>query len=585
LRSGARPKAKFQKRQPRPVTGSPRSVKDPRDYVSVAISFAEEALEDAAGRRHGKWVRAAAARFLRDLERAAKPGAPFGFSRGHAEHACGFIEQLPHVEGQWDSPTITLHPAHVFFVVNLFGFRSPDGKLRRFTTALLAIARKNAKSTLAAAILIYCLCCDEELGPQVISAATTGSQARIVFNIAKRMVQRTPELGEEFGLEPFANAISRFEVGGSFKPINSKASTQDGLNPSHAELDEIHAHKTHDLVNVLQSAAGGRSNPLWLYTTTEGYETPGPWPELRTFTQHVLQGVFEADHFFGVIFSLDDDDDEFDETKWVKANPLMDVNPYLLQEIRKAAIDAKQMPGRHAEFKIKRCNRQSATSKGWVRFEEWKRCARPVDLAKLAPYPCWGGLDLASTSDLCSFRLLWCVDGVYYTWGRRWVPEEAVEQRTKRGTVPYAAWVGSGALERTTGKVTDHEAVEKAILEAKAKFNLQAVAYDGWNAAQLAEKLKKSSVPMELFIQGPKSYHPAMKAFERAYVGGSFAHGGDPVLTWCAANLVVRHDANLNMAPDKSRSSDKIDDMTALLMAFGVAVKAPAGRSYQLLFV
>lgn len=457
---------------------------------------------------------------------------------------------------------------------------------RRFTTALLAIARKNAKSTLAAAILLYCMCCEDEPGPQLISAATTGDQARIVWSVAKRMVEKTHDLREAFGLEPFANAIARWQTGGSFKSINAKASTQDGLNPSHVELDEIHAHKTHDLLNVLQSAAGARSNPLWLYTTTEGYETPGPWPELRRFAQQILEGIFEAEHVLALIFAVDDEegeqgkpgympaDDDFDESKWPKANPLMDVNPVLLREIRKAAIEAKQMPGRHAEFRIKRLNRQSSTALGWIRFQNWKACGKPVDLEWLRPYPCWGGLDLASTTDLCSFRLVWRIEGVYYTWGRRWVPEHAVKQRTTRGTVPYASWVASGLLEQTPGEVADHGVIERAVLDAHGRFQIRSIGYDGWNAAQLVQKLEDGGVEMQQFIQGPKSYHPAMQEFERAYISGNFRYGTDPVLTWCASNVVIRRDVNMNMAPDKKRAADKIDDMVALFMAFGGTVSA-----------
>ncbi len=539
-------------------------------------------MADEQGLRYGKWLRLAARRFLRDLK-SAKGEASFRFDAWHANDACAFIEKLPHIEGRWETPTIVLHPAHVFFIVQLFGFRRRDDDARRFSMALFAVGRKNAKSLISAAVLLYCLCCEDEPGPQVISAATTGDQARIIWGTARRMVERTPALREAFGLEPFANAIARWPVGGTFKPINAKASTQDGLNPSHVGLDEIHAHKTHDLLNVLQSAAGARANPLWLYTTTEGYETPGPWPELRRFAQQMLEGVFEAHHFLAVIFALDDEEGEegkpghrpadldFDETRWVKANPLIEVNPVLRREIQKAAVEAQQMPGRHAEFRIKRLNRQSSTARGWIKFSNWKACAKPVDLTWLRDFPCWGGLDLASTTDLSSFRLLWKIEGVYYTWGRRWVPEHAVAQRTVRGTVPYAAWVASGALEQTPGEVTDHALIEAAILDAYAKYRIMALYYDAWNAAQLVAKLKAGGVPMRQFIQGPKSYHPAMQEFERAYVAGQLHHGGDPVLTWCASNLVVRLDVNLNMAPDKRRSAEKIDDIVALLMAFGGA--------------
>lgn len=560
----------------------------PRDYVRIATEYAQAAVADKDRKRFGKWIRLAAARFLADLKRAKKKGAPFKFDPWHAADACDFIEKLPHVEGTWDTENVVMHPSHVLFVVQLFGFRNQDGT-RRFTTALFAVARKNAKSFLCSAILLYCFCCEQENGPQVISAATTGSQARIVFNVAKRMVEKVADLREAFTLEPFANAITRHEVGGTFKPINAKASTQDGLNPSHCGIDEIHAHKTHDLLNVLKSAAGARRNPLFLYTTTEGYESPGPWGEIRHFAKQLLAGVVEADHFLAMYYAVDDEDkdegiradDDFDESKWIKANPLMEVNPLLMKEIRKEAIEAKSMPGRHAEFKIKRLNRSSAAAGGWINLVKWKACKGAVDLEWLRQFPCWGGLDLASTRDLTSFRLVWNVEGVIYTYGWRFVPGAAVHGRTERGLVPYQAWVQGGFLIESGAEVTDYDAVEACILAAKERFNLQMIGYDGWNAKQLVQKLQAASVPMQEFIQGTKSYHPAMQALELAYVAGNLAHGNDPVLNWCASNLVARTDPNMNTAPDKKKAPEKIDDMCALLMGIGVMQEVvPAKKSF-----
>lgn len=527
-------------------------------------------MADKGGKSFGKWIRLAAKRYIADRKHAATKAPRFVFDPWHATDACDFIEKLPHVEGTWATPNIILHESHVFFVVNLFGFRNAAG-MRRFTAALFAVARKNAKSTLAAAILLYCLCCEAEQGPQVISAATTGPQARIVFGIAKRMVEKTPDLKEAFDLEPFANAIARTEVGGSFKPINAKASTQDGLNPSVTGIDEVHAHKTHDLLNVLQSAAGARRNPLFLYTTTEGYENAGPWGELRHFAKQILKGAIQADHFLIIYYALDDGDGEFDESKWIKANPLIEVNPILREEIRKAAIDAKGMPGRLSELKIKRLNRQAAAENTIIDIDHWLQCAGPVDLDFLRDKDCWGGLDLASTRDLTSFRLLWRVGDVYYTWGKRWVPKHAVSQRSERGVIPYQAWVSAGFMSQTDGEAVDYDVIAADIVALWERFSPMGIAYDKWNATDIVRRLTAKSLPMVEFRQGPKSYHPAFQEFERAYIAHRFHHGGDPVLTWCASNLVPRYDENKNFAPDKKRSPEKIDDMTALLMAFGCA--------------
>jgi phage terminase large subunit-like protein len=568
-----------------------------KNYVKVATDFARSAIRDKKRKKHGLLIQQAAQRYLDDLKRAKDSENHFVFSRWEAINACDFIEKLPHVEGKWDTPEIVLHPAQVFFVVQLFGFRNRETGARRYTSALYATARKSGKSTLSAAILNYCQCCEEEVGAQVISAATTFPQASIIFNIAKRMVEKEQDLREAFGLEVWAKSITRIETGSSFKPIHAKASTQDGLNPSHTGLDEIHAHKTPDLLNVLQSAAGARENPLWLFTTTEGYTNPGPWGELRQFAKKLLQGVFgnDADHFLVIFFAVDEEnkslgikaDEEFDESCWVKANPLIEVNKFLLEAIRKEAVEAKQMPSKLAEFRIKRLNRQSSTADGWVDLPKWQLCGGSVDLDLLTSQECYGGLDLASTGDINAFRLVWEIDDILLTWGLRWCPESAIAYRTERGTVPYASWVNSGALIQTPGNVTDYAVVERDILQAHERFNIVGIGYDRWNATDLVNRLVEKELPMVEFIQGPKSFHPAMQALERAYISKRLNHGGDPLLNWCASNIVSRRDVNLNMAPDKKKSADKIDDMVALLMAVGLLkgqeVEPP--KDYELLFL
>ena len=574
------------------------------DYVEIAIDYAKSAIKDKKRKKVCVSIQHASQRFLDDLRRSKKKDCPFIFDEWHANDVCDFIEKLPHVEGKWSTLNIELHPSQVFFLVQLFGFRSRDAVQydfgeyhpRRFTSALYATARKSGKSTLAAAILIYCLCCEPEAGAQVLTAATTYDQASIIFKIAKRMIEKSQDLREYFGVQAWAKAITREEVGASIKAIHAKASTQDGLNPSHTALDEIHAHKSADLLNVLTSAAGARANPLWLYTTTEGYINAGPWSDIKQFVKQLLSGVFgtTADHFLAVFFKLDEADktlgiqadEEFDERNWIKANPLIEANPHLLTAIRKEAIEAKQMPSRMAEFRIKRLNLPASTAEGWVNLAKWNECSEPFDIHDLVDYPCYGGLDLASTSDLTSLRLVWIVEGILYTHAWRWCPSAAVRYRTERGTVPYAAWVESGLITETEGNSVDYSAIEADVKAVKEMFHVKQFAFDRWNATDLCNRLTEDEIPMIEFVQGPKSYHPAMQALEIAYMSGKFRHGGDPVLAWCASNLVARMDQNLNLAPDKKRSADKIDDMSALLMAVGIGTSGQfEDKKYQMLIL
>lgn len=549
-----------------------------KQFVRRAVAYAKTAVADTKGARHNIWIRLAAQRFLQDLERARSVKTAFLFDENKAEYVCNWVECLPHVEGKWDTPNIVLADAQVFFLVNLFGFMMPDGT-RRFSVALFAVARKNAKSTLAAAIMLYIMCEESEPGGQIYAAATTGDQAKVVFRIAKAMVERCHDLRLRYDVEAYSLEIKRFNTSSFFKAINAKASTQDGLNPQAFVLDELHAHKTHDLMNVLRDAAGARANPLFLYTTTEGFETPGPWPEVRVFAQNVLRGL-EADHFLALIFSLDEEDralgttqdDDFDETKWIKANPLYDVNPILRATIKSLAAEAKGMPGKLGEFRIKRLNRQSSAAKAWVDVLAWKKCSKPVVREDLVGMQCWGAFDLSSTTDMACWALLFFDGKNWYILLRYFVPREAARHRAERRSAPYSGWIEAGWVTATEGDRVDYAIIREAILEDVRMFNPTKIAYDPWNAQQLVTELTNEGLELEVFVQGPRSYHPAMQALDIAYNNGTLCHGGNPVLQWNAANLVPRYDVNLNMAPDRKRSADKIDGMCALLMAFGLAI-------------
>jgi phage terminase large subunit-like protein len=551
------------------------------EYIRRALNYARSAQHDG---KHGKRSKQACKRFLDDLRRARQPDSDFVFNCELAEDPCWFVEQMPHVEGTWDDPLIKLDDSWIFFIVNVFGFRKRSDGTRRFSNAVWCSGRKNAKSTVLAPLGLYCMLADDEMGAKVLSAATTGDQARLIWNIAKAMVDMTPDLQEEFNCKTFANSIVGYDNNSVFKPINALASNQDGLNPYAVLIDEIHAHKNGDLINVLKSATGGRAETLFLFVTTEGYNLgDAPWPELRQFGFQVLDGVVKAEHFFYLHFSIDEDDDIFDESCWPKANPLMGVNPYLLPEMRKLAIEAKHMPGKRAEFKVKKVNIPSESASSFVNLEHWSKCGQQLE--KIDDYfgkPCWAAVDLSATRDLTSVRLLFEKDdGGYVTFGFRYAPKEGVYHQTQTGTKLYGGWIEEGYLIQTKGRTIDQPAILEKILWIKKKFKLIKLAVDEWNAIELITKLESARVPFEIFRQGSKSYHPAIKKFEEVYVNEELNHNNDPILNWCADNLVVKYDDNANMKPDKAKSKNKIDDIVTLIMCFGMAIKYKKPKSFD----
>jgi len=547
-----------------------------RDYTATARAYARNVL---AGRVVAcKWVRLACQRHLDDLARAkADPGWGFVFSPWHARDVCDFAEKLPHIEGRWATPTIRLEPWQVFCLCVIFGWRRRGDGGRRFSKVYWEVARKNAKSTLAAVVTLYCFTCEGELAPHVLIGATTGAQAQKVFHPARMMVAQTPALAEAFGVQVWAKSLTE-RGGGYVQTINSKGSTQDGHNPHLGVLDELHAHKDRALYDVIDSAFGARSNPLLWVITTAGFDTNGVCYEQRSFVAKMLEGIVVADHYFGVIFTLDEGDDPLDPTVWIKANPNLGVSVHLAN-MQAAATEARSQPGKMPEFATKRCNVWTSARAGHINVLRWRECNGAVDLEQLRNVPCWAGLDLGATSDLTSLRLIWWLDGRLKTWGTRYLPEAAVEPRTTRNSVPYARWVAQDFMGRplitvTPGDVTDYTYVERDIRWALAEFRILAIGFDPWNSQDLVNRLTEDGAPMVAVRQGAASLSGPMKELDRAYLSGLLDHGGDEVLAWCASNVVPRPDHNENLAPSTRLSMEKIDDYVAMLNALAVSTDA-----------
>lgn len=569
-----------------------------KNYCRVAYEYAVEAAGDRKGKKHCRWVRLAAKRFLDDLKRADTKACGFGFKAWHGNDVCDFIEKLPHVQGKWDTPTIVLEPAQIFILVNLFGFRRKDSGARRFTDAYIEMARKGAKSTLAGGISLYCFTCEGEIGPEVVVAATTGEQALKVFRPLWQMVKKTKDLVEAFGLQvwgsvKYPRAVTSETNGGTIQPVNAKSETQDGWNPHVVVLDELHAHKDRGLHDVMKSAFGARKNPLMLRITTAGVNVLGVCYEQRALVTKILDGIIQADHYFGIIFTLDEGDDEFDATKWCKANPMLGVTP-TLESMQSYAKEAKSSPATLGEFKTKRLNIWTTAYNNHFNIEDWKKCKHgftPEVWELLKQHQPYGGLDLSAVSDITAWMKVWLIHGWLYISTRCYLPEDTVKPRTERGNVPYQVWAKEGHLTLTPGNVVDYEFVEKDIEADLKRFSFKELAFDDWNAGPTANRLMAKGAPMVEFRQGPKSYHPAMKAMEELIKKHQVWTDGNPVLTWAMSNVVSRHDANMNYAPDKKHSMEKIDPAIGALMALGRAIAQKAddtpviGPDYELVVV
>lgn len=537
-----------------------------------------------------KWVRLAVERHQRDLETGEARG--LRFDHGAAKHVIDFFGFLRHSKGEWAGSVVHLEPWQQFVLAAAFGwlrYNEETGSWgRRFRQVFLEVARKNGKSTIAAGVALYLLDADGEAGSEVYCAATKKDQARIAWSEAKRMVQASPFLRRR--IRSVRDNLHIVGTASKLEPLGRDTDSMDGLNVHGAIVDELHAHKNRETWDLLDTATGSRRQSMLFGITTAGVDKFSLCWSLHEYTEKVVEGTAQDDSFFGLIYTLDLEkkdadgnviekgDDWEDPEVWIKANPNLGVSKKW-DDMERKALQAQQMPTAQNSFLQRELNIWTQATVRWVNAAQWLACGQSsVDADGLRGRTCFGGLDLSSTTDVTAFVLVFPPQSEadpYQVLCRFWVPEETMKERTKRDRVLYETWVRQGYMMTTPGNVIDYEFILAEIDEMAQRYDIQEVAFDRWGAAQVQTKLMDMGGEDWVvgFGQGFASMNAPTKELERLIGSGKLAHGGHPVLTWMAGNVVASKDAAGNIKPDKAKSTEKIDGIVALIMGLDRATR------------
>lgn len=488
-----------------------------------------------------------------------------------------FYEMLVFVEGERDGEPFLLEPWQGAIVASLFGWVDATTGLRRYREAFIFVARKNAKTTTAAGIALYLLICDHEAGAQVYSAAAEQSQAALIFRHAMQMVARNPALASRCRLYRAFKSIEVPETGSIFRALTADAHTKHGLSVSGAVVDELHAHPTRDLVDVLQTATGARRQPLIVHITTSDFERISICNEKHAYASRVRDGALDDPSFLPVIYEASATDDFADPATWRKANPNLGVSvkqDYLARECARA----QESPAYLNTFLRLHLNVRTNADVAWLDSTHWDACRGDLDFAELeaslAGKECYAGLDLASTDDLNAL-VLYFPEHDHAVLPYFWCPRDNAVLREKRHRVPYVQWARDGFLTLTEGNSADKDFIEARILELAKRFQIRQLAYDRFGADLIKSHLMDEGLEVVSFGQGFVSMNAPTKALDILVRSGKLRHGGHPVLRWNASNVMLKSDEADNWKPDKKRSREKIDGIVALVMAAGLAQAAP----------
>ena len=517
------------------------------------------------------YVKQAIRRQREDLKRWSKKDSLFYFDQAEGNRVCKFIELLPHTKGALRGQKIKLEPWQCWILTTIFGWRRRSDNRRRFGRVYIEVPRGNAKSTLSSGVALYCLLADREPGAEVYSFATTRDQAGIVFGDAKQMAMMCQPLQKKFGLQVLAKALYVPSTNSTFQAKSAEGSTLDGLNTHFACIDELHAHKTRAVYDVVETSIGKRLNPILWCITTAGFDTGGICYEVRTMVREVLAKTVEEETQFGIIYTIDEGDDWKTEAALIKANPNWGVSvmPKMVLPLQLKAITLASAAN---NFKTKHLDVWCQAGAAWMDMTAWHKGERTVDLDDFEGRPCVIGLDLGAKNDLTAKVYVFKTEGDdgrprYQVFSRLYLPQTAID----KGTVSqYSGWADTGVIQVTGGAMTDLTRIEEELREDLSRFDVQAIAYDPWQATQLANDLSEDGAPMVEYRNTVQNVSEPMKWLEALVQDGRLDHDGNPAMTWMMGNVVAKVDAKDNIFPRKERYESKIDGPVALIYALAM---------------
>lgn len=509
----------------------------------------------------------------------ANPGK-WHFDIIRANHAVYFIEEFcRHSQGELGGKKLKLQTWQKAMVSTIFGFVDNDG-YRKYRRAVLVVGKKNGKSLLASSIGLYMLIADGEMGPEVVSAATTRDQAKKIWDASKAMVMMSPALKKR--IKPLTGELSSKAYNfGTFKPLSSDYNTLDGLNLHCVLLDELQQWKNGiELYDILTRGVSARKQPLILVTTTAGTIREDIYDVIYDECSLIINGYedpagYKDETTIAFIYELDNKSEWTDESKWIKANPGLGViknYDILKNEVEKA----KENPLLVKNLLCKDFNIRETSTETWLSYEDLNNTAT-FDLKKLKPKYGLGGVDLSSTTDLTNATVIFMVkdDPTIYVLQMYWLPEDLLELKVNEDKIPYNIWKDLGLLRTTPGNKVHYKFVTQWFLEVQNEMDIYLpwIGYDSWSATYFVEEMKNyfGASAMEPVIQGKKTLSGPMKNLGADLAAKRINYNNSPILKWNLSNVVIDVDKNNNIQPSKgSNQRKRIDGFAGLLNAYVV---------------
>lgn len=556
----------------------------------IVHQYAEQVL--AGEISAGPHVRNQCQRHLNDLKRD-----DINFDEAAADRAIGFFHNVLKLsEGQFEGVPFHLHISQAFIVGSIFGWKKPDG-FRRFRRCYIEMGKGNGKSPLAGGIGLYGLMADGEAGAQIYAAAAKKDQAMILFQDAVKMVRQSPALEKRItpsGVNPVWN-LAYISTGSFFRPISrDSGKSGSGPRPHFALCDEVHEHPDRGIMEMLERGFKFRNQPLMLMITNSGSDRNSVCWEEHEHACAVAAGDVQDDTTFAYVCALDEGDDPLnDPSCWSKVNPLLGI--ILKESYLQGVVDqAKAIPGKmNSILRLHFCVWTDADA-AWISRKAWEMCEDPsMALDDFAEKPCFIGLDLSATKDITGVAYVFpdgqTEDGrpKFALFARGYTPADTVDQREMMDKAPYSVWVRDGWLIAPPGKVIRYDHLAYDIVDAAAKFDVQAVSYDRWLIKTFENALDEIGgvLPLIEHPQGtnqrkdtPLWMPQSVNQFEDLILEKRIRIEVNPALRSAVASACFWTSPAGLRRFEKQRATGRIDMALAATMAIGAAMAGEATK-------
>ena len=448
-------------------------------------------------------------------------------------------------------------------------------------TAIASFPRKNGKTTLSAClVLLHLVGPEAQPNSQLYSTAQSRQQAAILFRLASKIVRMSPTLISYVTIRDSAKQLACVELGTEYTALSADAATAHGLSPIlviHDELGQVRGPRF-PLYDAMETGSGAHDDPLTIIISTQA---PEDGDLLSVIIDDAATGADPETKLF--LWCAGDEDDPFIEATWRKANPLYGtaLSPDRMKEL---AAKAKRMPSMEAAFRNLNLNQRVAADGNFVPKPIWLACKGAPSPEAFEAGPVFIGLDLSARNDITALAMVARDEGgVWHVRVEFFAPERGVRDRAARDRVPYDVWADEGLVTLTPGASVDYEIVAERLVEICDELPVAAIAFDRWRIDVMKKELERLDVelPLAPFGQGYKDMSPAIDTLEAALVSEALRHGGNPVLTWCASNLVATSDPAGNRKFDKKKATGRIDGMIAVTMGIGIAQTQPKKKPKQ----